>query len=524
MEYLIQITSLGHAGFMVELEKSVVIMDPWLSPFGAFDSSWFQYPRNHHMLSEVQDRLAVRDKEFYLYISHEHKDHFDEFTLNNIDTSQITFLIPKYRRTELLDRIQNFNSKSLILFEDGKSISLEGCTVTIFVDDQELNRDSGILLESDKSSFLNINDCKLYDRIPWILDRWGRPDVFSCQFSGASWHPVCYQYDEKEYRRISRSKKFSKFANVARVIAKVNPQYYLAAAGPPVFLDSNLMGINFQEDSPFPRAPEFLEYLNRYPKDDNIQCDELLPGEMLNRKSGVFKKDLDLRQRIESFQDYVYKYSKEYAEYFNRFQKENFPTDPDKLFSDLIQILEAKIENFSLNHRITRPLYLGTTEIENDWIRIDFFSKKIEKTEEIYDENYYSIKVPGWQLSRAVSGRITWEDMMLTFREIMNRKPDVYQTLVIGFVVMEVEDVNHLCNYLLGLEQRTDRIVVEAGGNLYSVDKYCPHQGSDLSEGEIREDRFLICPRHRWEYDLWTDGICISSNETINAVILEPDA
>ena len=125
MEYLMQITSLGHAGFMVELEKSVVIMDPWLSPFGAFDSSWFQYPRNHHMLSEVQDRLAVRDKEFYLYISHEHKDHFDEFTLNNIDTSQITFLIPKYRRTELLDRIQNFNSKSLILFEDGKSISLD---------------------------------------------------------------------------------------------------------------------------------------------------------------------------------------------------------------------------------------------------------------------------------------------------------------------------------------------------------------------------------------------------------------
>ena len=149
---------------------------------------------------------------------------------------------------------------------------------------------------------------------------------------------------------------------------------------------------------------------------------------------------------------------------------------------------------------------------------------KVKMTEEIYDENYYSIKVPGWQLSRAVSGRITWEDMMLTFREIMNRKPDVYQTLVIGFVVMVVEDVIHLCNYLLGLEQRTDRIVVEAGGNLYSVDKYCPHQGSDLSEGEIREDRFLICPRHRWEYDLWTDGICISSNETINAVILEPDA
>ena len=33
-----QITYLGHAGFCVETSRSIVVMDPWVSPTGAFDS------------------------------------------------------------------------------------------------------------------------------------------------------------------------------------------------------------------------------------------------------------------------------------------------------------------------------------------------------------------------------------------------------------------------------------------------------------------------------------------------------
>lgn len=519
-----QIISLGHAGFMVELSNSVVFMDPWLSPFGAFDSSWFQYPRNHHMLAKVQERIDLEDKEFYAYISHEHKDHFDEYTLKNIDTSKLTFLIPEYRRTELLDRVSDIPSKDIILFLDGKSVELEEFSATIFIDDQELNRDSGILIDAQNGSFLNINDCKLYDRLPWILDTWGIPDVFSCQFSGASWHPVCYEYDEKEYSRISRSKKLSKFSTVARAIAKVNPKYYLAAAGPPVFLDPDLIEINFQKDNTFPRAPEFLQYLSKYPKTSQIHCEELIPGESLDLTTGRIDKNVDLRKNIDSFESYVIDYAADYQDYFSKNHSKFSSDKVEILFNELSKILIAKLENFSLHDRITRPLYLGTSEFQNDWIRIDFSKKKIERTSSIHEDTYYSIQMPGSQLSRAVSGDITWEDMMLTLRGKINRKPDVFQTLVIGFMVMEIDDLNPMCNHLLELEQRSDRIEVEAGGTLFSVDKFCPHQGTDLSEGVIREDRYLICPKHRWEYDLWTDGICISSNETINAVILEPDS
>lgn len=45
MELLrMQITYLGHAGFCVETSRSIVVRDPWVSPTGAFDSAWYQFP------------------------------------------------------------------------------------------------------------------------------------------------------------------------------------------------------------------------------------------------------------------------------------------------------------------------------------------------------------------------------------------------------------------------------------------------------------------------------------------------
>lgn len=71
------ITYLGHAGFCIETESIVIVMDPWLSEYGAFDSSWFQYPKNHHMAQYVRELMSNTPKDKYIYISHEHQDHFD---------------------------------------------------------------------------------------------------------------------------------------------------------------------------------------------------------------------------------------------------------------------------------------------------------------------------------------------------------------------------------------------------------------------------------------------------------------
>jgi len=67
-----KITYLGHAGFCIETERAVIIADAWMSPHGAFDASWFQLPRNHHLASLVDEKLSS-PKEKFVYVSHEHR-------------------------------------------------------------------------------------------------------------------------------------------------------------------------------------------------------------------------------------------------------------------------------------------------------------------------------------------------------------------------------------------------------------------------------------------------------------------
>ena len=112
---------------------------------------------------------------------------------------------------------------------------------------------------------------------------------------------------------------------------------------------------------------------------------------------------------------------------------------------------------------------------------------------------------------------------MLSFRHKLHRSPDIYQVAINGFLTMEKEDINVFCSNLMRLENQKERITVSAGGVDYSIDKYCPHQGSSLIESWIEDDRYLVCPKHRWKYDLENGGQAIDANATINAVDLDGD-
>ncbi len=45
--------------------------------------------------------------------------------------------------------------------------------------------------------------------------------------------------------------------------------------------------------------------------------------------------------------------------------------------------------------------------------------------------------------------------------------------------------------------------IIKSGENFYATQPYCPHAGAALAFGWCKNDR-LICPYHRYEYDLKT--------------------
>jgi UDP-MurNAc hydroxylase len=157
------------------------------------------------------------------------------------------------------------------------------------LDDSGLNRDSAILVQSGGESFLNLNDCKLYDDVVEIAKTEGPISVLTCQFSGATWHPTCYEYDQQEYERISTRKFKSKFEMVARAIQTVRPRCFIPSAGPACFLDPVLMHLNFQPINIFPRAPQFLEFLEGRLGSMETTVVEMMPGDLLGATDLEFR-------------------------------------------------------------------------------------------------------------------------------------------------------------------------------------------------------------------------------------------
>ena len=84
----VKILSVGHAGFLLKTEDVNILIDPWFYP--AFFNTWFPYPNNRFM-----EDVLLNEKIDYLYLSHEHEDHFDLEWLSTLN-NRVKIIIPKY--------------------------------------------------------------------------------------------------------------------------------------------------------------------------------------------------------------------------------------------------------------------------------------------------------------------------------------------------------------------------------------------------------------------------------------------
>ena len=70
----------------------------------------------------------------------------------------------------------------------------------------------------------------------------------------------------------------------------------------------------------------------------------------------------------------------------------------------------------------------------------------------------------------------------------------------------------------------TNRMRVQTNTNVtYECDRYCPHKGADM-KGALMEGSVIICPKHKWKFDLALGGLCIRGKDTsctLNAVPLD---
>jgi len=519
-----RITYLGHAGFIAETDDVIVIMDPWLSPTGAFDGAWFQMPRNHHLAPLVYEKLRDSRRSIFLYVSHEHQDHFDVEFLNTLPTRRFTLLVPEFSRAALMEHFSEYECQELIFFHHKQEVNIPGGSLKFYVDDSLANRDSAILMKAGGTAFLNMNDCKLFDTLHEIVHEDGPIKVFACQFTGATWHPTCYDYSIAEYEAVSIRKSMTKFELVFRAIELLQPDVYIPSAGPVCFLDPNLFHLNTQRVNIFPRAAKFISYLKRRLPAASMCVPEMMPGDVLDAVSCDVTACGEERFVEDKALTYIAEYAELYRGYFEERAELHERVDRQETLEALRVELERKLEQLSLADRVTVPMYFRLEGSNKRMLRVDFGRRVVDYASVNGDAKYYEIAAPAWQIAKILARELTWEEFSLTFRAHLKRDPDVYDPVLHAFLIMEVADIGRYCEHLLQIEAQEQRIVVEADGKKFSVRRYCPHQGGDLSCGWIDHGRFLTCPRHRWQFDLLQGGLCTTNATDIGAVCLEVDA
>jgi UDP-MurNAc hydroxylase len=456
-------------------------------------------------------------------VSHEHKDHFDLPFLDSLQSRDFTLVIPEFRRTALADAFAGYRCTRVVRCPDEGEVPIPGGKLKLYLDDSELNRDSAILIKGDGQTFLNLNDCRIADALPGIARSEGPIDAFAMQFSGASWHPICYEYPSDRYRSISHKKVMAKFHSVAHAIKIVNPGVFLPSAGPPCFLDPMLVHLNFEQVNIFPRASRLIPYLEARLPGTETQWPDLMPGDVVEVDSGRVVFEASERVTEETLRDHITAYAHEYDGFFEERKREYTRGDAEGVLDGLKEALGEKLERFELHDRVNTFLYFRLSDIPDRSVKVDFRRRAISYANGVQEPNYYSISAPTWEVARVLDKRITWEDFAHTFRVRLSREPDIYQTLVTGFLRMQPDDLDWFCRRLLSIEDKQERIVKEVNGTRYAVDRYCPHQGGDLQQAWVEEGRFLTCPRHGWQFDLEKGGECHNNDGTIHAMCLDED-
>lgn len=180
-----KIEFVSHAGFIVEAAKKKIFIDPWTKS-KTFNESWAL------LAGDIEVDYSEID---YIFVTHEHPDHFNFPTLKSIDVNdkkRIKILYQKHASTRLKDAFEKLGFSQIIELPIYKWTNIDN--IELYCGSAG-SMDSFLAIKSENKTILNLNDCvfrkKQYE---YISRQIGKIDFLFTQFSFANW--VGNQEDE----------------------------------------------------------------------------------------------------------------------------------------------------------------------------------------------------------------------------------------------------------------------------------------------------------------------------------------
>jgi len=507
----VQLTFLGHAGIRVDGVDLSMVMDCWLSDKGAFQGSWYQFPSNAHL-----DQARLLDVDFAT-LSHEHLDHMDADVLARLP-ERTKLLVHRYPSPNLRNRLDRLGVRNVVELDAWQKFDLNdrGDWVCFIPEQSPMCHDAAVLVHAGGASFLHCNDARLTvgQMRRAAIESGGQLDVVAVQMSGASWHPICYEYPESEKERISAQKRAGKFEAVGRLIKLASPRLAIPFAGPMCFLDPSLHEHNrwlTESYGIFPNQSQAADYLARHaPK---VDVATWMPGDTYDVLSRKHRSDPHWR-------DFSYDDIDEYLDAYTRARRpqieETYAAHPEPG----PELADAFVEHFHrlgemspyFRERIDMTVRFDLTgALEGRWdVDIRPQGVKVDLGGGAHEAQYRFTLDSKW-LAPVIYGDIAWEDLFLSLRFKAWRNPDIYNDYLIGLLKhAEPDALAAIERYEVG-RASDERLEVRGSDGMYEISRYCPHAGEDLAiGGVVLEGDVIRCLGHNLEFDLKT-GTCLNA-------------
>ncbi len=512
------VTALGHAGLRIDAPGVSVLADPWLSEGGAFLASWFPFPDNAHLATPQTARADV------VVVSHEHLDHLDLPFLASLPP-ELPIVVPRYPATILQRRLAGIGRRRVVVLDAWQRYPLgPDSWLTVIPEQCPMSHDAAVLVHVAGKTVLHTNDARIsLAQVRRAMAEVGGPiDVMGVQMSGASWHPVCYEYDDEDRVRIGDLKRVAKFKAVTRLLRAVRPGLALPYAGPPCFLDDTLFEHNSRLHGAgiFPDQDEALAWLRaRLP---DMASDYLLPGDAVvlsagRRGHGVVRDPHWHGFSLDTGPGERRAYLEEYAARRRPAVQAAWAANPQLCAADrlgerfathleglatLSQYFLARI-GLTLRFEVLGPAG-GTWDahLGPDRVLVDLDGGAGEAD--------YRLRLDGRWLAGVVDGRTRWEELLLSLRFSARREPDLYNDYLVGLLKHADLAALRAVEEFEASRDPSETTLLEHAGAPVRVSRYCPHAGEDLAETGVVVDGVLRCLGHNFEFDLRT-GECLNA-------------
>ncbi len=183
-----KITFISQASIRVKTSDCTILTDPWYMGT-AFNDAWKLLP------APVWDNSMLDDIDF-LWISHEHPDHFHIATLKSFPQAfkdRVTLLFQKNNTDKMPNAFSKLGFKNIMLLNNRKIYDITPKT-RVYVS-QIGQMDSSLAVMNEGTTILNLNDCEAntIDCKNFVKDL-GKIDIVLNQFSMAGYNGF-YDYE-----------------------------------------------------------------------------------------------------------------------------------------------------------------------------------------------------------------------------------------------------------------------------------------------------------------------------------------